>query len=84
MADGENRRILCSACGVPAQAVMSGDQSNGIRCPNCGNEADLKQVMAEAATFHARSLISKTLAGARSKNVKVKSKPNPKPRFVLG
>lgn len=83
MADCETRNLLCTECGVPAQAVVVDGESNRVRCPDCGRESDLKQAMSDAAAYLTRNLLSSSFGAIRSKSVKVTTSPNPKPAFML-
>jgi DNA-directed RNA polymerase subunit RPC12/RpoP len=86
MAGDSGLKIVCSACGVAADAIIKPNDDTApkrIRCPRCGREADLKQALSEAAKHNLRNAIRGAFSGARGKHISVKRSPNPKPKFIL-
>jgi len=79
----DTRKILCSACNKPAQAVTSPNTDTKVRCPVCGRENDLNKAVAAAAKYQVSNMLGASLGKIRSKHIKVKRRTNPIPDFVF-
>lgn len=77
----DTKAILCTKCNTPADAVMVAGKPETIRCPKCGREADYKKAMSAAVVYLTKNALG--LDKLRSKHIKVKRSPNPKPDFVF-
>lgn len=79
----DTRKILCTKCNKPAEAVTSPNTDTRISCSGCGREEDLNKAIAAAAKYQVSNMLGASLGKIRSKHITVKRSPNPKPDFVF-
>lgn len=80
----ETRPILCSACGVPAEAVIIPGANTKIRCPQCGAEDDMNEAVAAAAKYQIGQMLGSALSGGTSGGISFQGGSQSQPRFFFG